>query len=103
MPYVLKHKKTSQIFTAIMKNAYDLPFYGAKAWNTLEEAEDERAAFLDEQKVSRDEQANWEPWHIDEQQQKIFNVELNNNPKKRLFVDEKGKSFTKSADKERDE
>lgn len=93
MPYVLKHKQTSQIATDILINKYDLPYYGTKHWDTLDDAE---AAFADYVVNSGLGDAKlWEIVEIDESTMKLFNVRLKNDSSLRLFVDEQMKPLVK--------
>ncbi|MFS1512645.1 hypothetical protein VQL36_09430 [Chengkuizengella sp. SCS-71B] len=87
MPFVLKHKESSQIFTCTLINIYQLPYYGTKFWDKLKDAEEEAPAFLKEHQVSDPEL--WTYLEVSEQKLKIFNVRLNNDSAKSLFIDEK--------------
>lgn len=86
MPYVLKHKETSEIHACSLINKYDIPYHGAKWWESREEAEHDH-----------DDKEAWELLHVEERQLKLFNVKLNNNPNLKLFLDEQGKPFTRKA------
>lgn len=89
MPYVLKHRETSELFACTLINAYDLPYHGVKFWLEREAAERERASFLSEQGVGLPSQ--WEVAELDENQLKMGNVKLNNNPARRVFLTEEGR------------
>lgn len=89
MPYVLKHKQTSQIATDILINKYDLPYYGTKYWDDADAA---NAAFADYLASTGLGGANqWDIVEIEENAMKLFNVKLKNDSSLRLFVDEQMK------------
>lgn len=89
MPYVLKHKQTSEIFTCTLINVYDFPYHGTKFWEDDELAKAEFIPFLSSLHIN--ELASWEVIEVEESQLKMFNVKLNNNPKRKLFLNEQGK------------
>lgn len=89
MPFVLKHKKTSEIVTCQLINNYDIPFYGTKFWEDPLEADREAKAFLEGTQSQFME--DWQLIEVEEHQLKLFNVKLNNNRARRLFLDEQGK------------
>jgi hypothetical protein len=93
MPFTLKHKETAEIFTCELINIYDFKYHGVKIWVNRLTAEAEYASFLLEQGL--DELWNWEPIELDENQVKLGNVKLNNNPAKRLFLTTEGKVQTR--------
>lgn len=88
MPYALKHKETSELFSCTLVNIYQFSYYGVKLWDDQETAEKEFAAFVASQGV--DEPWIWEVTELDENQAKLGNVKLNNNPNKRVFLSEDG-------------
>ena len=92
MPFVLKHNVTSEIFTCPLINKYDIPYFGTKFWNDIPEAEQEMNHFLEAQETVHPE--DWELFEVEELQLKLFNVKLNNNPSKSLFLDDNGKAKT---------
>lgn len=89
MPFVLKHKETEEIHTCTLINHYDLEYHGVKAWNSLAAAEMEYASFLLEQGV--DDLWNWEMFELGDNEVKIGNVRLNNNPSRHLYLIPEGK------------
>lgn len=89
MPYVLKNKLHSEIFSCELINIYDFPYFGAKNWDSLQTATEQVATFLKSKGVEKAEE--WEIIEVEEMQLKIFNVKLNNNPHRKLFLDENGK------------
>jgi hypothetical protein len=93
MPYVLKHKDTSELFTCKLINVYDFEYHGVKMWNNQDIAEAEYASFLLEKGL--DELWNWELLELAENLIKLGNVKLNNNATKRLFLTLEGKVETR--------
>jgi len=89
VPYAIKHKLTGELFTCTLINIYDLPYHGVKVWENLNVGQAEFAAFLLENGI--DELWDWEVCELTEQQTKLCNVKLNNNPVKRLFFRAEGK------------
>ncbi|WP_199614344.1 hypothetical protein [Paenibacillus alkalitolerans] len=79
MPYVLRHRTTGEISAATLRNVYDFDYWGAEWWAHQDEAE--RAAA---------ERPDWEPLQVPDSRLKLFNVKLNNDPNRRLFMDDQG-------------
>ncbi|HZG76165.1 MAG TPA: hypothetical protein VEZ72_09945 [Paenibacillus sp.] len=79
MPYFLKHRDTGEIAAGVQRNVYDLDYYGAYWW--ADEAEAAQAA------ATRPE---WVPTHAAEAKIKVFNVKLNNDASRKLFIDDNG-------------
>jgi len=96
MPYILRHQPTAEIFTCHLVNNYNIPFFGTKFWDSPIDAQQEYIAFLEAHQVKITDE--WEIIEVEEHQLKLFNVKLNNNPAKSLFLDDKGKSTIKTAD-----
>lgn len=94
MPFILRHKPSSEIFTCHLINNYNIPFFGTKFWDYPFEAEKEYIPFLETHQVGQTEE--WELVEVEEHQLKLFNVKLNNNPAKSLFLDVNGKSTIKA-------
>jgi len=88
MPFALKNKTTSELFSCTLLNVYDLPYHGVKLWGVREKAEAEADAFLAEKGAL--EPAEWEIVSLDEHQAKLCNVRLGNDPKKRVYLAEDG-------------
>jgi hypothetical protein len=82
MPFVLQHSVTSEIYTCRLVNHYDLPYYGTKFWSSEEEAQ-AYPAFLKEQGIV--DASLWKLVEISEQQLKVCNVKLKNDPINQLF------------------
>ncbi|MGG1551230.1 hypothetical protein [Paenibacillus ferrarius] len=83
MPYVLQHKETKQIYTAMLVNHYELAYYGVKFWAEAQEAERDAAAFLQAKGVV--DASSWELLHLDEREMKLCNVKLRNDPRLSLY------------------
>lgn len=96
MPFILKNKETLEIFTCHLINNYQIPFFGTKFWDYPHEAQQEYVTFLETHQVVNTEQ--WALIEVEEHLLKLFNVKLNNNPAKSLFLDENGKSTIKAAE-----
>jgi hypothetical protein len=79
MPYYLRHRETGEVAAGILRNVYDLDYYGA-VWFETEEA---AAAEVASAPV-------WAPTHVTEAKLKVFNVKLNNDAGRKLFVDDDG-------------
>lgn len=92
MPYVLKKKENAQIFTMFMKNSYGLEYYGTPSWEDRKELEGNWTEILTQLGIR---EGQWELVEVDQSQVRLFNVKLNNDPRKRLYLDTgTGKSFT---------
>lgn len=89
MPYVMKNKESNEVFACTLINRYDYEYYGVKAWEDEQTAAEEYASFLLERGF--DDIWLWEIAAIDEQQLRLGNVKLNNDPHKRLIWNEQGK------------
>ena len=84
MPYVIKHKLTSEIYTCTLINIYDFAYHGVKVWDTFDAAQAQFASLLLEQGM--DKLWDWEIHELTENQTKMGNVKLNNNAAKRLYL-----------------
>lgn len=89
MPFVLKHRETSELFACTLVNTYDFPYHGVKFWDSPEEAQGEFASFLNAQGVEDSRQ--WEVIELEENGLKMGNVKLNNNPAKRVYLTAEGR------------
>lgn len=79
MPYVLWNRETGEVATAVLRNVYDLDYYGAEWWETEEEAAQAAAS-----------RPGWTPIAVDASRLKLFNVKLNNDAGRRLYLDGDG-------------
>jgi hypothetical protein len=95
MPVVLKHKQTSQIYTCMLTNHYKLEYYGTKYWDDMTVAEAQCEEFLE---LMGDIAEDWQLIEIEDQQMKIYNVRLKNDPNFELFLDETNRPFVKKQE-----
>jgi hypothetical protein len=95
VPYVLKHKDSSRIYTCTLVNNYKLAYYGTKNWDYEEDAAAEAQPFLQAQQAADSEA--WELLELTENQLKMCNVKLKNDPRLSLYWDEAGGSLRVSA------
>ncbi|WP_274362364.1 hypothetical protein [Paenibacillus thermotolerans] len=79
MPYVLRHKETGEIAAAVLRNIYDIDYWGARWWAAPDEAETAAAGNPD-----------WAVLQVTDSRLKLMNVKLNNDPNRRLYLDEQG-------------
>lgn len=79
MPYLLRNHETGEIAAAFLRNIYGLDYWGARWWAAADEAEEAAAGNPD-----------WFVLHITDSRLKLLNVKLNNDPNRRLFLDEEG-------------
>lgn len=94
MPYVLRHAQTNQLFTCMLVNRYDLPYYGTKYWESTEELHG-YPDFLRDRGVTDPE--FWGPMELTDEQLKLCNVKLKNDPRYLLFW-ENGRSVVKKVE-----
>jgi len=88
MPFVLRHKESSRIYTCTLVNSYKLAYYGTKYWDYEEDAAAEVDSFLRAQFVNESEIEKWSIMEISEHQLKMCNVKLKNDPRLTLYWDE---------------
>jgi hypothetical protein len=86
LPYVMKHKETSKLYTCTMINGYRLPYYGTKNWEYEEDASAGYTEFLISQGETDIE--SWELLELSENQLKMCNVKLKNDPRLMIHWDE---------------
>lgn len=86
MPYVLKHHATGEIAAAILRNVYDLEYYGAEWWASEEEAVQ-----------AAESRPEWSPVYVTESKLKLLNVKLNNDGSRKLFMDSNGTLLVKQS------
>ncbi len=89
MVWVLQNEKTQEVWTGSLENKYGLLFHGVKFWDEREDAEREAKEFLRQQGVA--DQDAWRLVEVDEDRLKLYNVRLNNDVKKKLFLQPGGK------------
>jgi hypothetical protein len=91
MPYILKHRVTSQIWTDTLVNHYQLAYYGVKFWNGEEDARAEAPALLE--MAQANDADSWDVAELSESVMKLCNVKLRNDPSYRVYLDDNGKPF----------
>lgn len=90
MPFVLRHRESQEIATATLINIYKIPYWGAKVWDAREDAEKEKADFLNSLEVLASEHDAWDFIEVDESKVKMMNVKLNNLANRRVHMNEQG-------------
>lgn len=89
MPIVLRHAQTGEIAACLLRNVYDFEYYGAKFWQDEDEAAQEKQQLLEA--IGKPDPERWMPIKVDESRLKLFNVKLNNDPNRRLYMSDEGK------------
>ncbi|WP_274650708.1 hypothetical protein [Paenibacillus humicola] len=88
MPVVLRHRVTGEVAAGMLRNAYDIMYYGALWWENTESAEalsgDALAA------AGYGEGSDWDLLEIGEDRLKMMNVKLNNDSGRRLLLGRDG-------------
>jgi hypothetical protein len=88
MPVVLRHRITGEIASALLRNIYDIEYYGAVWWENKEAAEQASDKVLMEYGYA--EASSWEPIEIGEERLRLMNVKLNNDSRRRIVLDREG-------------
>lgn len=86
MPFVLRNKENQLVASAMLINIYKFEYWGAKVWEERAEAEAETAGFLEANELG--EPSAWELVEVEESKVKMINVKLNNDPRRRVTMDE---------------
>jgi hypothetical protein len=86
LPFVLKNLATSQLYTCTLINGYRLAYYGTKYWDDESSALSSYKPFLASQEVSDIE--SWGLLELTENQLKMCNVKVKNDPRYLLYWDE---------------
>lgn len=86
MPTVLRNRKTGEIACGILRNAYDIEYYGAYWWEDNEAAESRISQLLNDVLGVYEEESSWEPFEVKDERLKMFNVKLNNDAKRRIYL-----------------
>lgn len=97
MPFVLKHKESHQIYTCTLVNGYKLRYYGTKFWDYEEDAVEGRTPFLHNQSIPESALEQWELLELSENQLKMCNVKLKNDPRLSLYWDNSSRSIRVDA------
>ncbi|NOU94178.1 hypothetical protein GC093_13265 [Paenibacillus sp. LMG 31456] len=95
MPFVLKNKESNQLYTCTMVNGYKLAYYGTKYWDYEDDASEGMLPFLESQSIEDIKQ--WELLELTENQLKMCNVKLKNDPRMSLYWDEASRSIRVNA------
>ncbi|WP_314588692.1 hypothetical protein [Paenibacillus terrigena] len=91
MPFVLHHTATHQIYACLLRNGYDLIYYGVKYWEDEEAAKAELPDFLASHDIL--DADTWSLLEVDEQVLKLCNVKLKNSPKYICFLGAEGRPY----------
>ncbi|SEM85902.1 hypothetical protein [Paenibacillus sp. OV219] len=88
MAIVLRHRVTGEIACGMLSNVYQFVYYGALWWEDMEQAE----TLFEEELISAgyEQDSNWDLLEVKEARLKIFNVKLNNDPKRKLLLQNDG-------------
>ncbi|MFC5648480.1 hypothetical protein ACFPYJ_04940 [Paenibacillus solisilvae] len=90
VPTVLRNRKTGEIACGILRNAYDIEYYGAYWWEDNETAESRVSYLLNEVLRVYEEESDWELLEVRDERLKMFNVKLNNDTRRRLYLNADG-------------
>ncbi len=90
MPMVLRNRKTGEIACGILRNAYDIEYYGAYWWEDNETAETRISQLLQDVMGEIEEESSWELLEVKDERLKMFNVKLNNDRLRRLYLEADG-------------
>ncbi|SDX78357.1 hypothetical protein [Paenibacillus sp. CF384] len=89
MPIVLRHRITGEIACGMLRNVYDFAYYGALWWEDIDVAEQLAEHALMERDFAQP-YSEWELLEVKEERLKLFNVKLNNNPTRRIVLEQDG-------------
>jgi len=89
MPCVLRHRITGEIACGILRNSYDLEYFGAIWWEDKEAADREKADQLAQSGYEHE--SDWETVEVGEDRLKLLNVKLNNDRRRRIRFERDGK------------
>ncbi|QYR19040.1 hypothetical protein KZ483_13750 [Paenibacillus sp. sptzw28] len=88
MPIVLRHRTTGEIACGLLQNVYNFAYYGALWWDDKETAEERSGQALTA--AGFEQASDWELLEVKEERLKLFNVKLNNDPKRQLIMEGDG-------------
>ncbi|RAP78259.1 hypothetical protein [Paenibacillus montanisoli] len=88
MPFVLRDRITGEIACGMLRNVYDFAYYGALWWEDIDAAGQAAERALAEHGYERF--ADWDILEVKEERLKLFNVKLNNDPRRRLLLEQDG-------------
>ncbi|MBP3963349.1 hypothetical protein [Paenibacillus lignilyticus] len=89
MPIVLRHRMTGEIACGMLRNVYDFAYYGALWWEDNETAEQQAEQALIERGFIEP-TSDWDLLEVKEERLKLFNVKLNNNPTRKIVLEQDG-------------
>jgi hypothetical protein len=89
MPYVLRNRESGEIAAAVMKNAYDLDYFGVRWWMDRDEAEREKGQLTAHLRPT--ERELWDVIPAEEADIKRMNVRLKNDPANRVLLGADGR------------
>lgn len=84
MAVILRNQQSGEVFACVLRNIYDLDYFGAKYWEDEKQAEEEKSSLLASSGYS--DAAEWQPVAIEENKLKILNVKLNNDPSRIVLL-----------------
>lgn len=90
LPTVIRNRDTGEIACGLLRNTYDIQYYGTIWWEEFESAEKNYILALHNTTVELKEESNWELLDIQEERLRMFNVKLNNDTRRRLFLEKDG-------------
>ncbi|WP_219837478.1 hypothetical protein [Paenibacillus sp. R14(2021)] len=96
MPTVLRHRASGEIACGMLKNTYDFAYYGAIWWEDIETAERQFSEALALAGYADD--SGWDLLEIKEERLKLFNVKLNNDRRRVLFLEMDGSLQVRRAE-----
>jgi hypothetical protein len=88
MPIVLRDRATGEIACGSLQNVYNFAYYGALWWDDMDTAEVQSVPALTA--AGYEQASDWELLEVKEERLKLFNVKLNNDPKRQLVMEVDG-------------
>lgn len=85
MPFVLYNSATSEVYSCLLINHYEMEYFGVKYWEERKDAEAEASDF--HPSTGDTNSGNWSIIEVPEHSLKLFNVKLKNNLKLAIFWD----------------
>ncbi|BBH19939.1 hypothetical protein Back11_12840 [Paenibacillus baekrokdamisoli] len=90
MPTVIRNRRTGEIACGFLRNTYDIQYYGAFWWEDNETAVKNYVSALHSKTADLEDHSSWELLDIQEERLKMFNVKLNNDTRRKLFLEKDG-------------
>lgn len=85
MPIVLRHRDSGEIACGMLKNIYHFAYFGAIWWEDMDAAEREASDAL--VLAGYEDVVGWDALEVREERLKLFNVKLNNDGRRKLYLD----------------